>query len=155
MPAADFCRQVREGHPSLSPVSRTDSRSPEVSSTAFRTQPPNLHPAPSMDMGFAVISPLARRRMPHIRFLSIGPYVCSTLPSDPPSPKAPLRFAITSPPSGCEGDFHPQAVDHARHTEKGEHKVRPYVVLPLFRKLSAARSRPSIQAGDASACRCR
>src|ERR1039457_5287846 len=30
----------------------------------------------------------------------------------------PLRFAITSPPSGCEGDFHPQAVDHARHTTK-------------------------------------
>ena len=30
----------------------------------------------------------------------------------------PLRFAITSPPSGCEGDFHPQAVKHARHTNK-------------------------------------
>ena len=30
----------------------------------------------------------------------------------------PLRFAITSPPSGCEGDFHPQAVEHARHTKK-------------------------------------
>src|SRR5437773_779111 len=29
----------------------------------------------------------------------------------------PSRFAITSPPSGCEGDFHPQAVEHARHTE--------------------------------------
>jgi hypothetical protein len=27
-----------------------------------------------------------------------------------------LRFAITSPPSGCEGDFHPQAVEQARHT---------------------------------------
>jgi len=31
----------------------------------------------------------------------------------------PLRFAITSPPSGCEGDLHPQAVIHARRTEKG------------------------------------
>jgi len=28
-----------------------------------------------------------------------------------------LRFAITSPPSGCEKDFHLQAVEHARHTE--------------------------------------
>ena len=28
-----------------------------------------------------------------------------------------MRFAITSPPSGCEGDFHPQAVEHARHTK--------------------------------------
>jgi hypothetical protein len=30
----------------------------------------------------------------------------------------PLRFANTSPPSGCEGDLHPQAVEHARHTTK-------------------------------------
>ena len=30
----------------------------------------------------------------------------------------PLRFASTSPPSGCAGDFHPQAVKHARHTTK-------------------------------------
>src|SRR5690348_7081922 len=30
----------------------------------------------------------------------------------------PLRFSITSPPSGCEGDFHPRAVEHARHTKK-------------------------------------
>src|SRR5438270_10559980 len=28
----------------------------------------------------------------------------------------PLRFAITSPPSGCEKDFHLRAVEHARHT---------------------------------------
>src|ERR1035438_7056912 len=30
----------------------------------------------------------------------------------------PLRFAITSPPSGCEGDSHTQAVNHARRTKK-------------------------------------
>ena len=30
----------------------------------------------------------------------------------------PLRFAMTSPPSGCQGDFHPRAVEHARHTRK-------------------------------------
>src|SRR5207249_618123 len=30
----------------------------------------------------------------------------------------PLRFAITSPPSGCEKDFHLRAVEHARHTTK-------------------------------------
>src|SRR3954452_7562940 len=30
----------------------------------------------------------------------------------------PLRFARTSPPSGCAGDLHPQAVEHARHTTK-------------------------------------
>src|SRR5206468_5857304 len=31
---------------------------------------------------------------------------------------SPLRFAITSPPSGCEEDLHLQAVDHARHTDR-------------------------------------
>src|SRR5829696_2932270 len=31
-------------------------------------------------------------------------------------PYLPLRFTSTSPPSGCAGDFHPQAVEHARHT---------------------------------------
>jgi hypothetical protein len=30
----------------------------------------------------------------------------------------PLRFAMTSPPSGCQRDFHPRAVEHARHTKK-------------------------------------
>jgi hypothetical protein len=27
-----------------------------------------------------------------------------------------LRVASASPPSGCTGDFHPQAVEHVRHT---------------------------------------
>src|SRR5580658_986498 len=84
-PAADFCRPVRMDRSLLSPDSGTNGRSPEVSSTAFRTQPPDLQPVPLMDMGFAVIGPLARHRMPQIRFLYIGSYVCSTLLSDPPS----------------------------------------------------------------------
>ena len=84
-PAADFCRPVRTDHSILSPDSRTNGRSPEVSSPTFRTQPPNLHLASLMDMGFAVICPLARRPMPQIRFLYIGSYVCSTLLSDAPS----------------------------------------------------------------------
>ena len=32
-----------------------------------------------------------------------------------------MRFAMTSPPSGCQGDFHPRAVEHARHTKKSRH----------------------------------
>jgi hypothetical protein len=31
---------------------------------------------------------------------------------------SPLPFAMTSPPSGCQSDFHPQAVERARHTKK-------------------------------------
>ncbi|MGA9059904.1 MAG: hypothetical protein WB763_25720, partial [Terriglobia bacterium] len=54
-------------------------------STAFRAQPADLQPVPLMDRGFAVERPLARHRMPHIRFLFIGSRVCSTLLPDPAS----------------------------------------------------------------------
>ena len=30
-----------------------------------------------------------------------------------------LRFANTSPPSGCAEDFHLQVAEHARHTQPG------------------------------------
>ena len=89
LPSADFCRPVRIDCSTLSPESRTNGRSPEVSSTAFRTQPPDLQPVPLMDMGFAVSCQLARHRMPLIRFLYIGSYVCSTLLSDPASRRRP------------------------------------------------------------------
>jgi hypothetical protein len=89
LPAADFCRPVRIDRSTLSPDSRTNGRSPEVSSTAFRTQPPNLQPVPLMDMGFAIHCPLARHGMPLIRFLYIGSCVCSTLLSDPASRRRP------------------------------------------------------------------
>ena len=36
----------------------------------------------------------------------------------------PWRFAITSPPSGCEEDFHLPAVEHARHTKKARSEDR-------------------------------
>ena len=85
MPSADFCRPVRIDHSTLSPESETNGRSPEVSSTAFRAQPSDLQPVPLMDRGFAVSCPLARHRMPRIRFLYIGSHVCSTLLSDPAS----------------------------------------------------------------------
>ena len=96
----------------LSPDSETNGRSPEVSSTAFDTQPPDLQPAPLMDMGFVVICRLARHRMPRIWFLYIGSRLCSALLSDPPSPERPCASLSLSPPSGCEGDLHPRAVEH-------------------------------------------
>jgi hypothetical protein len=39
----------------------------------------------------------------------------------------PLRFANPSPPSGWMEDFHLQAVDHARHTEKTPHEAGPFI----------------------------
>jgi hypothetical protein len=38
-----------------------------------------------MDMGFAIICPLARHRRPLIRFLFIGSHLCSALLSGPAS----------------------------------------------------------------------
>jgi len=69
----------------LSHDSVTCRRSPEVSSTAFDAQPPDLPPVSLMDMGFAVVCPLARHRRPRIRFLFIGSLLCSTLLSGPAS----------------------------------------------------------------------
>ena len=81
-----------------------------------------------MDMGFAVICPLARRRRPQIQFLYIGLHLCSTLLSDPTSRWVSLRFANPSPPSGWVEDLHLQAHEHARHTKKGpELLLRPFV----------------------------
>src|SRR3974377_162272 len=85
MPSADFCCEIKAPCGALSRDFATHSRSPEVSSTAFHTQPPNLQPASLIDMGFAVTGQLARRRMPQIRFLYIGSCLCSTLPPDPTS----------------------------------------------------------------------
>src|SRR5258707_9741667 len=69
----------------LSHDSVTCRRSPEVSSTAFDAQPPDLPPVSLMDMGFAVMCPLARHRRPRIRFLFIGSRLCSALLSGPAS----------------------------------------------------------------------
>src|SRR5207249_9928633 len=107
-PSADFCRPVRIDRSILSPESRTNSRSPEVSSTAFRTQPPNLQPAPLMDMGFAVIGQLARHRMPLIRFLYIGSCVCSALLSDPVSRRRPCASLSLHLHQVVKGTFSPK-----------------------------------------------
>lgn len=83
------CRRAQLLRGNLSRDFTTRLRSPEVSSTAFSAQPPDLQPASLMDMGFVVICQLARRRMPPIRFLFIGSHLCSTLPSDPASRRRP------------------------------------------------------------------
>ena len=61
MLAADFCHMIRSAHASLSHDFVTYDRSPEVSTTAFRAQEPDLQLTPLMDMDFAIIRPLVRR----------------------------------------------------------------------------------------------
>jgi hypothetical protein len=63
-PAADFCRMVRVNLSTLSHDSVTCNRSPEVSSIAFHAQPPDLPPMTLMEVGFAILCPLARHRRP-------------------------------------------------------------------------------------------
>jgi hypothetical protein len=117
MPSADFCRWIRRNYSLLSHHFVTNNRSPEVSSTAFRTQPPDLPPVPLMDMDLVVSCQLVRHRRPHHRFLFIGSRLCSTLFQTPPHGAA-LALRYHFPPSGCEKDFHLQAVEYARHTTK-------------------------------------
>jgi hypothetical protein len=116
-PSADFCYAVRTPHDALSHQSVAHSRSPAISSTAFPARPPDLPPAPLMDMGFAISRSFARRRRPHIRFLSIGPCVLLHASFRPHLAVTPLRFATLHLHQVGE-DFHLQAVEHARRTAK-------------------------------------
>jgi hypothetical protein len=76
-----------------------------------------------MAVDFAVHGPLVRPGRLHIRFLFVGPRVCSTLPLDPRLAATPLRFANPSPPSGWIKDLHLQTVEHARHT--ADARIKP------------------------------
>ena len=91
---------------------------PEVSSTAFRTQPPEFTTSaldgyglrgqwPARPTPYAS-DPVLVHRLVRLLHASFRPRLATT----------PLRFAMTSPPSGCQRDFHPRAVEHARHTTK-------------------------------------
>ena len=116
-PAADFCCRISVNYSTLSHESETCNRSPAISPTAFDTRPPDLPPASLMDTDFVVSCQLVRRRRPQIRFLSIGPYLCSALPSDPVSRRRPCAsLPFTSIRLGR--DSHPPAAEHARRTTK-------------------------------------
>src|SRR3954447_10752788 len=116
MPSADFCTGIRKPCGSLSPVTETRRRSPEVSSTAFTAHPPDLQPQALDGYGLrdqlsarptrAASYPISVRQVAALLHASFRPRLAAT----------PLRFANTSPPSGCVGDLHPHAGEHARHT---------------------------------------
>src|SRR5205814_10277420 len=97
-------------------VFTTRRRPPEVISTAFNAQPPNLQPALLMNMGFAVICPLAQCRLPPYPVFvhRLAPLLHASF--RPRLAATPLPLANPSPPSGRVEDFHLLAVEHARHT---------------------------------------
>jgi hypothetical protein len=100
MPSADSRCTVRMDHSILSHGSATCGGSPEVSSTAFHAQPPDLPPVLLVDTGFTVSCQLALHRRPHHPVLvhrltrlihaSFRPRLATT----------PLRFSSSSPPPG-------------------------------------------------------
>ncbi len=118
MPSADFCTGVRVPRGPLSLVAETRRRPPEVSSIAFTAHPPDLQPQALDGYGlrgkssarpaWAASYPVSVRQVATLLHASFRPRLAAT----------PLRFANTSPPSGCVGDLHPLAIEHARHTTK-------------------------------------
>ena len=116
MPSADSCAPVRSPCGSLSSKVGTWRRPPWVSSIAFPAPLPNstalafdeyglrgpLPARPARDASYSVsvrqAAVLLRTSFRHR--LAVMP----------------LCFAKPSPPSGWLGDFHPQTIEHARHT---------------------------------------
>src|SRR3954452_1510030 len=143
MPSADFCTGVRVPCGPLSPVTGTRRRPPEVSSTAFTAHPPDLQPQALDGYGLrgqssarptrAASYPVSVRQVAASLHASFRPRLAAT----------PLRFARTSPPSGCAGDLHPQAVEHARHTTKPLRGRIPAHQLPL-RAFALSSSEPPL-----------
>src|SRR6266571_3838882 len=133
MPAADSRPTVRMDRSILSHDAVTCGGSPEVSSTAFDAQTPDLPPVCLVEAGFAVIGQLAPHRRPHHPVLvhRLAPLIHASF--RPRLATTPLRFSSPSPPPGWAGDLHPLAVEHVRHT-----KLKPPIFVGGSEKLRAA-----------------
>jgi hypothetical protein len=99
MPSADFCRPIKEDHSTFSRKFATDGRSPEVSTTAFNAQPPDLRLTPLMDMDFAITRSLVRRSRLISGFCSSARAFARRFLQTPPRGDA-LALRYPSPPSG-------------------------------------------------------
>jgi hypothetical protein len=114
-PSADFCRAVGWSCDHPSPVWDTRQISRGKSDSLPRT--PARFTAVVLD-GYGLRSALLARPITTASYLvSVRRDAISFHASFRRSLAIPpLRFARASPPSGCTGDFHPQAAGHARHT---------------------------------------
>jgi len=118
MPSADFSDAIRSLRGSLS-RRLFALGTPETSRGKFhhlRRTPAESTPAALDGYGLRGQAPARPATTASIRFLSIRPRLSLRASFRPRLAATPLRFARTSPPSGCTGDFHPQVVEHARHT---------------------------------------
>src|SRR5215468_11179754 len=112
MPSADSRRTVRMDRSTLSHDSVTCSGSPEVSSTAFCAQPPDLPPVLLVETDFAISCSLVPHRRPLHPVLVHRLALLIHASFRPRLTTTPLRFSSPSPPPGWTGDFHPQTVEH-------------------------------------------
>jgi hypothetical protein len=118
MPAADSRPTIKMDCSTLSHDALTCDGSAEVSATAFAAQPPDLPPLCLVDMGFAVVCQLAPHRRPPPPVLVHRLALLIHASFTPRLATTPLRFSSPSPPPGWAADFHPQAVEHVRHTRQ-------------------------------------
>ena len=102
MLAADFRHTVRSAHAFLSHDFVTYGSSPEVSTTAFCAQPPDLRLAPLMDMDFAIIRSLLRRSRLISGFCSSARAFARRFLQ---THNGALALRYPSPPSGWEKTF--------------------------------------------------
>ena len=86
-PSLNCYDQGASRHPQFQPG--TQRRPPGVRTSAFIARPPNLQHQPLTDTDFMTTCSLVRLVLPHIRFLSVRPRLCHTLPPDPASRRRP------------------------------------------------------------------
>ena len=123
MPSADFCRSLTLDYSRVSLSSRQVADLPSKPNPFSR--PTAGLPTSALDgCGLRYTVPTRPTPYASIRFLFIGSRFCFHASFRRLLAESPLRFAITSPPSGCERDFHPLAVRHARHTRLRFSRVR-------------------------------
>ena len=116
MPSADFSDAI---DPPCDGPSPPMADTPETSRGKFdrlRRTPAESTPAALDGYGLRGQAPARPTTNASIRFLSIRPRLSLPASFRPRLAATTLRFARTSPPSGCAGDLHPSVVEHARHT---------------------------------------
>jgi hypothetical protein len=107
-----------------------------------------------MAVDFAIICSLVRPGRPRYPVLVHRAATLLHASSGRRLAMTPLRFANPSPPSGWIEDFHLQAVDHARHTEKSPAEAglvgRHHAGLPTRGNARAGLASPLHQRGAAA-----
>src|SRR5277367_6294137 len=96
--------------------------------------------------GYGLRGPLPARPAPYASYPVLVHRLASLLHAAfrPRLATMSLRFAITSPPSGCEGDLHPKAVKHARHTKARAASTRSPRLISMELALTAVHGFPAL-----------